>query len=191
MTRWTPPRWLILPVLMAGCGPESNSLTGSLSVVFPLDISTVNIYRNDEALQITYLRNRATFLDVVARVSVSLTTCDAGVDGDGGVVTVCGHLELKPGTKINLAGEYVPDHPRTVVAHAPGGEPVRLLPRVKRGDMTLSTVTEFDPDGGLGHGATSGTFGVLFESEGGDLGYGRTLNGTFSAVAFDAGFGLP
>lgn len=168
--RW----WLVLPVLMAGCGPETNSLSGSLGVVFPLDVSGVNIYQNEEALQITYLRNRSTFLDVVVRISVSLKDID-----------------LKPGTRIDLAGEYEPLHPRTTVAHAPGGEPIRLLPLVHRGDMTVSTVTKFDPDGGLGRGATSGTFGILFENEGGDLGYGRTLNGTFSAVGIDAGFGLP
>lgn len=180
------PWWLVL-LLALGCGPESNSLSGSLETIYPLAVSRATIAQNDEALQVTYLRNRGVFLDVVARVSVSLKYCSD--DGDGGVS--CGFLALQPGAKLDLAGDYEPNHPRTVVAYAPGGEPVRLLPRVRRGDMVINSVTTFDPDGGLGHGQTKGSFAILFESQGGDIGFGRTLNGLFSVVATDAGFGLP
>ncbi len=166
---------------VAGCGPE-NTLGGSLSEVFPLDVSRIEVYRNEEALQVTYYRNRNVFLDVVARVSVALKQCDAGVDLDGGAVTSCSYIDPKPGTRIDLSGEYEPGHPRTTVAHAPGGEPVRLLPRVKRGDMNISA-------GGPPETVTRGNFSVLFEAEGGDLGFGRTLYGNFAGLAVDGGFG--
>jgi ABC-type uncharacterized transport system ATPase subunit len=35
-----------------------NSLGGSVSELFPLEVSRVEVQKNDEALQITYLRNR-------------------------------------------------------------------------------------------------------------------------------------
>ena len=148
----------------AGCGPET-SLSGSLSEVFPLEVSRVEVHRNDEAFQVTYFYNRNVFLDVVVRLAVSTQ----GVD-------------LSPGKKIPLEGEYAPGHPRASISHAPGGEPVRLLPTIKKGDLTLS-------GGGLPGQLTSGSFSVAFESTGGDLGQGRTLTGRFSSKALDAGFG--
>lgn len=150
--------------MTVSCGPE-NGLSGSLGEVFPLDISRVEAARNLEAFQVTYFRNRGVFLDVVVRVSVSL----AGV-------------EMKPGVKVDLAGEYDPGHPRCVVTTAPGGEPVRVLPRVKRGDFVISS-------GGEPGGVSRGNFSMLFEAEGGDVGFGRTLGGTFATMTSDAGFG--
>lgn len=147
------------------CGPE-NGLGGSLGAVFPLDISRVEIARNPEALQITYMLNRGVFLDVVARISVSLEDV---------VVT--------PGVKIDLGGLTDAGVERCVVTHAPGGEPVRVMPRVVRGDMVIR-------QGGEPEQLTKGDFSVLFASEGGDLGQGRTLFGGFSAEATDAGFAI-
>ena len=171
--------WWLLPLLMLGCGPDA-ALSGSLGVVFPLDISSIAIAQNEEALQITYLRNRNVFLDVVVRVSVALS--DVTTLEDGGVSIT--HRDLKPGMRIDLAGEYMDGHPRAVVAHAPGGEPVRVFPRVQRGDMHISS-------GGNPEEITRGNFSVLFENQGGDLGFGRTLTGDFSAMTIDAGFGDP
>jgi hypothetical protein len=146
------------------CAPD-NSLSGSLGEVFPLDVSRVEVARNDEALQVTYYFNRGVFLDVVARVSVLMSDVSVVMnapvplqgEGDGGVL-------------------------RCVVTHAPGGEPVRTLPHIKRGDLTLT-------HGGHAGELTAGSFSMSFEAEGGDLGFGRTLGGTFSATASDAGFG--
>lgn len=138
-----------------------TDLSGSVSEVFPLDISGTTIAANSEALQVTYLYNRDVFLDVVARVSVA--TFD---------------LTLKPGITIDLKGQLDGGALRCVVAHAPGGEPVRSLPPIKRGDMVID-------EGGRPGEHTTGHFSVLFESQGGDLGYGRTLSGRFSGIAAD------
>lgn len=151
-------------IALAACAPD-NGLGGSVGELFPLEVSRVEVYRNESALQVTYYRNRDTFLDVVVRVSVSLRS-----------------VEVKNGAKIDLAGEYEPGHARTSVAHAPGGEPVRVFPRVKRGDMVIDQV-------GAEGQISRGNFSMVFDSMGGDLGQGRTLTGTFAATTFDAGFG--
>lgn len=159
---------------LVSCGVD-NGLGGSMSEVFPLDISKVDIHKNDEALQITYLRNRGVFLDVVARVSVSLDT--DGTAEDGGVPKII----LKPGTRIPLAGMAPSGVLRTSVTNAPGGEPTRNMPNVLRGDLVITT-------GGQIGEFTKGNFSMLFEQTGGDVGFGRTLTGTFAADVQDAGF---
>jgi hypothetical protein len=165
----------LVVMALASCGLD-NSLGGSLGEVFPLDISKVEVAKNDEAMQITYLRNRGVFLDVVVRVSVSLA--NDGTSEDGGVPT----LLLKPGARIDLGGDAPSGVERTAVTHAPGGEPVRTLPRIRKGDLVITR------GGAIGE-VTGGNFSMLFEQEGGDVGFGRTLTGTFSAVTLDAGFG--
>jgi hypothetical protein len=162
-------------VLLSSCGLD-NSLGGSLGEVFPLEISRVEVQKNDEAMQITYLHNRGVFLDVVVRVSVSMI--DEGTAPDGGVPS----FELKPGQRIALEGSAPNGAFRTAVTHAPGGEPVRNLPRVKKGDLVITS------GGAIGE-VTKGNFSMLFEQEGGDVGFGRTLTGTFSGMTLDAGFG--
>jgi hypothetical protein len=154
-----------LSALLLGSCAVDNALGGSIGEVFPLEVSRVEVYRNDEALQVTYFRNRGVFLDVVVRLAVALKDVD-----------------LKPGTKIVLEGEYAPFHPRTSVTHAPGGEPVRSLPPVQKGEFHLT-------GGGPPGTVTSGNFSMLFAAEGGDLGGGRTLSGNFTGLAVDAGFG--
>jgi hypothetical protein len=155
---------IVVMCLFCSCAPD-NGLTGSLSEVFPIDISSIEIRKNNEAIQLTYLKNRGIFLDVVARVSISLPAA-----------------ELKVNESIALDGDYSPTHPRCVVTHAPGGEPVRYLPPVERGDLVILE------GGGIGE-LTRGTFSILFQKQGGDVGFGRTLNGTFYSKALDAGFG--
>jgi len=158
------------------CSCLDNSLGGSVSEVFPLEISGTELRRNDQAIQVTYLRNRGVFVDVVARISVSLEI--DGVAEDGGT----NYLVPTRGSTIVVTGDYEEGHPRCVVTHAPGGEPVRNLPAIKRGDFVITS------GGGVGE-VTSGNFSVLFEAEGGDLGFGRTLYGTFKGELLDAGFG--
>lgn len=163
--------WMVaLAGSLQGCAAD-NMLGGSVGDLFPLAVSRVEVYRNDNALQVTYYANRGTFLDVVVRIAVSL----AGID-------------VKDGITIPLQGEGEMGHQRTAVAHAPGGEPVRQFPNVKLGDMKLAQLGIGLPDGG---GTPSrGDFSMLFENSGGDLGQGRTLTGTFSTSrTIDAGYG--
>jgi hypothetical protein len=91
---------------------------------------------------------------------------------------------VTPGVRIDLAGTTDGGVLRTSVVHAPGGEPVRNLPSVKRGDLIIY-------EGGNIGELTKGNFSMLFESEGGDLGYGRTLVGQFAGEAMDAGYAEP
>jgi hypothetical protein len=161
-------------LFLASCG-EDNGLGGSLGEVFPLDISRVELHKNEEAFQVTYLRNRGVFLDSVIRLSISLDT--DGTAEDGGVP----RLELKPGTRIPLSGMAPSGIMRTSVTTAPGGEPSRNLPHVLRGDLVITA------GGNVGE-FTKGNFSMLFEQTGGDVGFGRTLTGTFAGDVKDAGF---
>lgn len=158
----------------ASCTPE-NALGGSLGEVVDLTVTEVIAYRNSEALQLIFTRNRGVFLDIVIRVTVSLQTV-----ADDGAVTA---IEPEPGTKLLLQGDWRPGNPRTTVAHAPGGEPSRNLPRVRSGDLLITR-------GGKSGALTSGSFSMRFEDTGGDIGFGRTLNSNFVAnQTRDAGFG--
>jgi hypothetical protein len=108
------------------CSCLDNSLGGSVSEVFPLGISGTELRGNDQAIQVTYFNNRGVFVDVVARISVSLEI--DGVAEDGGV----NYLVPKAGTTIVVAGDYADGHPRCVVTHAPGGEPEPCSSRCRR-----------------------------------------------------------
>ena len=153
----------LLLLLSTGCAQEV-ALSGSMEEVFPLTVSRVDILRNAEALQIAYYNNRGTELDLVARVTVALEGA-----------------ELQNGKPLALEGETPSGVARCAVVHLTAGEPVRTLPRVRKGDLTLSS--------GAADGETvRGSFAMAFEDNGG-LGSGRTLNGNFSGVAADAGFG--
>ncbi len=168
-------RWLLLTACLASCGLD-NTLSGSVSELFPLTISKVELAQNGEAMQITYVNNRGVFLDVVARISVSLQV--PGMAADGSIPTIA----LEPGTKLALDGDAPNGAWRCAVSHAPGGEPVRNFPRVKKGDLAITA-------GGRVGEKTKGDFSILFEQEGGDVGFGRTLYGDFSGEMLDAGFG--
>jgi hypothetical protein len=160
---------LLLGLWLVACAAAScaadNDLSGSLSSVFPLEVSRTEIAANTEALQITYVYNHGVFVDVVARVSVAIAD-----------------VTLKPGVKIDLVGQLDGGVERCTVSHAPGGEPVRALPPIRSGDLTLD-------EGGTPGSLTRGSFSMLFETEGGDLGAGRDLTGHFHGLATDAGFG--
>lgn len=169
-------RALVLAVMLAlsACTPD-NALGGSLGEVIDLTVTEVIAYRNTEALQLIYTRNRGVFLDIVIRVTISLQT-----QAEDGTITT---VEPEPGARILLQGDWRSGNPRTTVAHAPGGEPIRNLPRIRSGDLQISR-------GGMSGGLTSGSFSMRFEDTGGDIGFGRTLNSNFVAnQTRDAGFG--
>ncbi|MBI5543446.1 MAG: hypothetical protein HY901_06125 [Deltaproteobacteria bacterium] len=130
------------------------SLDGSLSEAFDLSFSSMLIRRSEKALQLSYLKSEG------REVVVAVTVATEG-------------LGLKPGARVELGGEYAPGHPRTVVSRAVDGEPVRTLPPVLKGTLTVDQL----PTSGS---TVTGDFSVSF-GEGGDVGSGRTLFGNFSA----------
>lgn len=148
---------------VVGCMGD-NSLGGSMSEVFPLDVSRVDILRNDQGFQISYYNNNGNDIDLVARIGIAL---------DG--------LDFQPGKDFPLQGEYDAGHQRTSVLHLAAGEPPRPLPNVSLGDMQLES------GGNVGE-FTKGNFSMSFVSDG-SYGSGRTLYGNFSGQALDAGYG--
>ena len=154
---------LVAGLGLLGCGP-SNSLSGSVEELFSLEVSRVEVLRNEEALQVSYYRNNGLDVDLVARVTVA-------TEG----------LELKPGSKVNLSGKTDSGRLRTTVVHLAAGEPARIFAEVDKGDL------ELDEGGGI-HQPTRGNFSMSFK-KGEDYGSGRSLEGRFAALAMDAGFG--
>ena len=145
-----------------GCSGD-NSLGGSMSEVFPLQVSFVDILRNDQAFQVSYYNNNGNDVDLVARMVVSL---------DG--------WAFQPGKDFVLQGEDDAGL-RTSVLHLAAGSPPQPLPEVSLGDLQLNT------GGNVGE-FTQGNFSMSFVADGG-FGGGRTLYGNFSGQAQDAGFG--
>jgi hypothetical protein len=146
------------------CGQGENSLAGSLSEVFPLDVSTVHVLRNDEALVVSYEANRGRDIDLVLRFTLAL---------DG--------LSLQPGRSVPIAGTIDGGTFRAAFLHNAAGEPARVLPPVSIGEFNLDK-------GGNPGDDTSGFFSASFVSDG-SYGSGRGVTGTFHAVALDGGYG--
>jgi hypothetical protein len=151
--------------LLAGFGcMGDNSLGGSMSEVFPLDVSFVDILRNQQAFQVNYYANNGNDVDLVAQVTLSL---------DG--------LNFQPGVDVPLQGLDADGGQRTTVLHLAAGSPPEPLPEVSLGDLQLNS------GGDVGE-STQGNFSMSFVADGG-FGGGRTLYGNFSGVAQDAGYG--
>jgi hypothetical protein len=146
--------------LLGSCG--KGNLSGSVGQFFSLDNNREEILRDDDAFQVTFYRDTATQIDVVARITVVTTGFD-----------------FQPGHTFDLSGEYAPGHPRAVVTHAAGGEPSRALPAIKHGALSLDS-------GGQPGQRTTGTFNVSFEEQGGDFGQGTNLDASFDATTRDA-----
>jgi len=144
------------------CRPD-NTLQGSVDALFPLDVSRVDMLRNDDAFQVSYYANRGADIDLVARLTVYVG--DTGIDA---------------GTPLLIQGEYLPGHQRATVVHLTAGEAERVLPAVERGDLLV------EQGGGIGQ-PTRGSFAVLFV-QGDAYGSGRTLDGTFAGRPGDAGW---
>jgi len=154
---------LLASVGLWGCG-ESNSLSGSVEELFSLEVSRVEVLRNTEALQVSYYRNNGLDVDLVARVTLA-------TEG----------LDLQPGSKVDLAGNTPSGVVRTTVVHLAAGEPARIFALVDKGDL------ELDEGGGIDQ-PTRGDFSMSFQ-RGDGYGAGRSMEGRFSSVALDAGFG--
>lgn len=142
---------------LAGCA-EDNTLSGSVSELFPLEVSRVEVRRGSQALQVSYYRNTAVDVDLVVRLTVDTTG-----------------LELAPGRRINLAGEVSEGQARTTVVHLAAGEPARVFVPVSNGDLVLE-------QGGQPGEPTRGNFSMSFLT-GQGYGAGRSLAGRFAARA--------
>jgi hypothetical protein len=148
---------------LLGCG-GSNSLSGSVEELFSLEVSRVEVLRNAEAFQVSYYRNNGLDVDLVARLTVA-------TEG----------IELKPGGKVSLAGNTPSGVARASVVHLAAGEPARIFAPVDKGDLELD-------EGGNVDQPTRGNFSLSFQ-RGEGYGSGRSLEGRFSSLAMDAGYG--
>jgi len=146
------------------CGKGDNSLDGSLSEVFDLDVSTVHVLRNDDALVVSYEHNAGRDIDLVLRFTLALD-----------------QLSLQTGRAMNLAGSTDGGILRATFLHNAAGEPARVLPDVSIGEFTLDT-------GGNPGDDTRGSFSASFVSDG-SYGSGRAVSGNFHAIALDGGYG--
>jgi hypothetical protein len=152
----------VAAVLACGGGP--NSLSGSLSEVFPLDVSSVHVLRNDDALVVSYEANRGRDIDLVLRFTLALD-----------------QLPLQTGKTIRISGYTDGGTLRASFLHNAAGEPARVLPPVAIGQFTLG-------QGGNPGEETSGSFDVSFVTDG-SYGSGRGVSGSFRGVALDGGYG--
>ena len=148
-----------------GCGIGDNGLTGSLSEVFPLDVSSVAVLRNDQAFVVQYQANNNNDIDLVLRFTLALD----------------GLPDLKGGMQVNLVGFADGGVERASFVHNAAGEPARVLPTVSIGQFNL------DQGGNPGE-LTAGSFSASFVADG-SYGSGRAVTGTFHAVALDGGYG--
>ena len=146
------------------CGKGDNSLDGSLSEVFDLDVSTVHVLRNDDALVVSYEHNAGRDIDLVLRFTLALD-----------------QLTLQTGRTTNIAGTTDGGTLRATFLHNAAGEPARVLPDVSIGEFTLDT-------GGNPGDDTRGSFSASFVSDG-SYGSGRAVSGNFHAIALDGGYG--
>lgn len=151
-------------VVSLACGQGDNSLSGSLSEVFDLDVSTVHVIRNDEALVVSYEHNAGRDIDLVLRFTLALD-----------------QLPVQTGKSVKLDGFTDGGTLRATFLHNAAGEPARVLPDVSIGEFTLDK-------GGDPGDDTSGSFSASFVSDG-TYGSGRAVSGRFHATALDGGYG--
>jgi hypothetical protein len=151
-------------VASLACGQGDNSLTGSLSEVFDLDVSTVHVIRNDQAMVVSYEHNAGRDIDLVLRFTVALD-----------------QLPMQTGRSQKIDGYTDGGVLRATFLHNAAGEPARVLPDVSIGEFTLDK-------GGNPGDDTSGSFSASFVSDG-SYGSGRAVSGRFHATALDGGYG--
>ncbi len=153
-----------LTLAALACGQGENSLTGSLSEVFSLDVSTVHVLRNDQAFVVSYEANAGRDIDLVLRFNLALD-----------------QLQFQTGRTAKISGETDGGVLRATFVHNAAGEPARVLPPVSIGEFTLD-------QGGNPGDDTRGSFSASFVSDG-SYGAGRAVSGRFHAVALDGGYG--
>jgi hypothetical protein len=153
-----------LIAVVAGCGKGDNSLDGSLSEVFNLDVSTVHVLRNDDAFVVSYEANNGRDINLVLRFTLALD-----------------QLQFTKGRTIPLKGTTDGGVLRATLLHNAAGEPARVLPEVSIGEFQLT-------QGGNPGEVSAGNFSVSFVADG-SYGSGRGVTGTFHATTLDGGYG--
>jgi len=151
-------------MLVPSCGGASNSLTGSLDEISPLTFDSVVIRASPDVLVVEYDNH-------------PLGTADGGAGGGTDVtfkiaINIDG-LTLNKGLDIDLTSSLNDGTPRVSCTRAIGEDPRRDFPAIERGDLVLDSDVNYNQ-------TASGHFHVLF-AEGGQIGEGRTVDGTFSA----------
>lgn len=155
---------------LCGCSQPPNSLTGSLDEIASLQFDSTVVRASPDVLVVEYDR----FPQGGAG--------DAGAGGGTDIpfkmsVKITG-LQLNKDLTIDLTSATADGLARTSCVRSVSNDPRRDLPPIKRGELVL------DSDVNIGKVAT-GHFHILF-GEGGQIGEGRTVDGTFSAPAQDA-----
>lgn len=156
-------------VLLPGCSGGGNTLTGSLDEISPLTFDAVIVRASPDVLVVEYDNHPLGSVDGGATGGTDVTFKMAiNIDG----------FQLNKGLDIDLTSSLNDGTPRVACTRAVGQDPRRDLPPIERGDLVLDSNVNYDQ-------TTSGHFHVLF-AEGGQIGEGRTVDGTFSATVQNA-----
>jgi hypothetical protein len=159
---------LAFGLLTLACCSTSNSLTGSVSELFPAGVNTpgglafnsVDVRSDSEAFVVTYYYTQNAQTTTVIQLHVDI---DAGYDG--------GPFNFAPGQTIDLSGDVSSGLPRTSVIHVETGQSAQVLPPVLHGSLSLGCSLQV--------GQTScGSFSMSFVDDG-TAGSNRTLAGSF------------
>jgi hypothetical protein len=146
-------------VSMGSCSPP-NTLSGSLDSLTSLQFTSVNVRASSTAMVIEYDQPDATSTDVVFKLVINPE-----------------NLTLSQGLQIDLSELIDPVTPRATASRSIASDPRTQLPPILRGQLTLND------DVSVG-GVASGSFYILF-GQGGQLGEGTTVNGSFQATVAD------
>jgi hypothetical protein len=154
-------------LFLTGCS-NSNSLTGSVSELFPpgvdtpggLTFNSVDVRSDSEAFVVTYYFTQSAQTTTVIQLHVEI---DGGVDG--------GTFNFTPGQTVDLSGDVSPGLPRTSVIHVEVGQSALVLPPVLHGILSLGCSLQVGQP-------SCGSFSMSFVDDG-TVGSNRTLAGSF------------
>lgn len=157
---------------LSGCGQPANTLEGSMDEIASLQFDTTVVRADSNVLVVEYDRhpNGA----VVDGGSATADNFDVAFKMS---VLIAG-LTLSKGLVIDLTSRLPDGTPRVACSRAQTDDPRREFPPIVRGTLVLDSAVNYDQ-------VATGHFDILF-GIGGDLGEGRTVNGTFSVAVENA-----
>ena len=167
--------WVLGAALLGlcACGKPENSLVGSVDELASLQFDSVVVRADGDVLVIEYDRHPNGLVS------------DGGVAGgtDGfdvafKMTVLINGLTLSQGLDIDLTSHLADGTARVACSRSQTDDPRRAFPPIKRGDLVLDSSVNYDQ-------VAVGHFDILFD-EGGDVGEGRTVTGTFSAAVQNA-----